>query len=758
MDHRGRQTDAKPRRFGEPLVSRRTVLTTGGVVVSSLLARPAAGQTSTDQAWPQYGTDSSNTATVEEQAGVRADPARQWELDIKTPVRSGIVSAGDSIFTFGSNGDLYAVDSSQNVRTFAVGAAPNGVSHDKRSRTALPAIDDGALYLGGLDGSLYAIDIESRSQIWSKPVGNPIRASPVVAGGSITVVATNGTVASVDPVSGDEQWSHGIEGRVVATPAVAGGTVFVGAESGSVTALDADTGEKVWTFDAGAAVTAALTLGESRVFVATEDGTVYALSRKSGKPDWDATVPAAVLASPSLSSETLYVADSRGTVAAVDAATGNRQWEGDAGDTVVGDPAATADVIYTPTESGSIVALGREDGSRLWSIDAGGAIVTPLTALHGRVYAGTLDGTVVAIEQDSGLVSTALSYGETAIEAVKQNSLIAGGATGTMLAAFGGYTAVKRLGGRSDESETDRSRPATRATSETSAIADLPATESDQLDLSGVSYDDFETGELIGSGGSADVHRTRVQQEGRERTVALKTPRMADYETVDRSFFEEFAQEAEVWNGIDDHEAIVSVLAWGEQPVPWIALEYMDGGNLDERMAELETDTALAHLERICDGVHHAHRHGVTHTDLKPENVLYTTVDGTLVPKVTDWGLANVLLEHSTSVQGMTPAYAAPEQIDPQQYGGTDDRTDIYQLGVIAYELLTGRRPFEHDTYSATMNAILNETPTPPATIDDSVDSALSEIVTRALAKDKDHRYETALHFRDALRQYYHNR
>jgi serine/threonine protein kinase len=103
----------------------------------------------------------------------------------------------------------------------------------------------------------------------------------------------------------------------------------------------------------------------------------------------------------------------------------------------------------------------------------------------------------------------------------------------------------------------------------------------------------------------------------------------------------------------------------------------------------------------------------------------------------------------------MTPAYASPEQIEPTSYGGTDDRTDVFQLGVVAYELLTGRRPFDHDTHAATMNAILNESPTPPAELNEAVEPPISDAVVRALQKDKDQRYETALHFRDALRRAY---
>jgi len=80
-------------------------------------------------------------------------------------------------------------------------------------------------------------------------------------------------------------------------------------------------------------------------------------------------------------------------------------------------------------------------------------------------------------------------------------------------------------------------------------------------------YQDFEEIELLGSGGNADVYKSRITHDGEERTVAIKTPRMSEYETVDTSFFDEFIQEAELWAQIDDHDKIISVFDWGQDPI-----------------------------------------------------------------------------------------------------------------------------------------------------------------------------------------------
>jgi serine/threonine protein kinase len=154
-------------------------------------------------------------------------------------------------------------------------------------------------------------------------------------------------------------------------------------------------------------------------------------------------------------------------------------------------------------------------------------------------------------------------------------------------------------------------------------------------------------------------------------------------------------------------------------------------------------------LLALCSGVHHAHRHGIVHADLKPENVLF---DG-YTPKIGDWGLARVLLEHSKSIEGLTPTYAAPEQLDPNEYGSVDDQTDVYQIGVIAYELLTGTVPYDRDNPAGTITAILSGDPTPPTEHNPELPPEIDDIVLTAMAKEKEDRYESVLYLRDALRE-----
>lgn len=180
-------------------------------------------------------------------------------------------------------------------------------------------------------------------------------------------------------------------------------------------------------------------------------------------------------------------------------------------------------------------------------------------------------------------------------------------------------------------------------------------------------------------------------------------------------------------------------------------MEYMDGGHLGTRIEEIETPQALWTALAITKGVRHAHRRGIAHLDLKPENVLFRTVeDAWDVPKVADWGLSKHLLKHSKSVEGLSPQYAAPEQFD-ESFGAADDITDVYQLGAVFYELFTGRPPFEGPPAKA-MREVLDEPPTPPSEVAD-VPEGLDEILLTALAKEKADRYESTLYLRDALQE-----
>jgi len=266
-----------------------------------------------------------------------------------------------------------------------------------------------------------------------------------------------------------------------------------------------------------------------------------------------------------------------------------------------------------------------------------------------------------------------------------------------------------------------------------------------------VDYGALTNKESIGGGGNADVTKATLPKPDGGVTLAIKEPRMSG--TLHTDAVRRMLEEAETWDMLSDHDHIVGVVDYGSKPIPWIAMEYMDGSHLGAQSGQMDIPQALWTAIAITKGVRHAHRRGVAHLDLKPENILFRIVGDTWdVPKVADWGLSKHLLEHSKSVEGLSPQYAAPEQVD-EDFGSADDVTDIYQLGAVFYELFTGRPPFEGNPAKA-MHKVLHEKPTPPSEIAD-IPEALDEILLRALAKEKDDRYESVLLLRNDLQDLY---
>ena len=261
-----------------------------------------------------------------------------------------------------------------------------------------------------------------------------------------------------------------------------------------------------------------------------------------------------------------------------------------------------------------------------------------------------------------------------------------------------------------------------------------------------VSYSDLrKESEPIGRGGEAVVYGATLQADSHQQYLALKEPDQR--ETLHAETVERFLKEAQTWKRLANHDHIVDVVDWGSQPLPWIAMEYMDGSNLQSRAGALSLNQAVWTAVSICKAIRYAHNRGVHHYDIKPQNVLFRTVAGEYydIPKVADWGLAEQALLSGGGKKGVTPAHAAPEQLF-DEYGEPDHRTDIYQLGLLSYELFTGTHPYEGD-----VSRIRSTDITPPTEIDPELPDELDTILSTALEVDPTDRYEDVLDLRRAL-------
>ena len=143
----------------------------------------------------------------------------------------------------------------------------------------------------------------------------------------------------------------------------------------------------------------------------------------------------------------------------------------------------------------------------------------------------------------------------------------------------------------------------------------------------------------------------------------------------------------------------------------------------------------------VTDGLRYAHEHGFIHRDIKPHNILLTE---DVVPKITDWGMSKVLAADvkKSSVTGFSLSYAAPEQVSPSEFGRTDERTDVYQLGVVFYGLVTGSIPFGGESIVEVGNAILRKSPSPSEYNPDA--EAVEKIILKCLENNLADRYQSA--------------
>jgi eukaryotic-like serine/threonine-protein kinase len=247
---------------------------------------------------------------------------------------------------------------------------------------------------------------------------------------------------------------------------------------------------------------------------------------------------------------------------------------------------------------------------------------------------------------------------------------------------------------------------------------------------------------LIGQGGMADVMLAVDEVLDRQVAVKILHARYAD----DPSFLTRFRREAQAAASLN-HPNIVAVYDFGEDGGrPFIVMEYVAGQSLRDllRREQVMPQRAVEIISDAALGLHYAHERGLVHRDIKPANILLTD-DGQ--PKVADFGIARAVSSHSvtqTAAVFGTAAYVAPEQAQGEN---VDRRTDVYALGCVLYELLTGRQPFTAESAVALAYKHVSESPVPPTRLNPDISPQLESVVMKAMAKAPEDRYQTARDF-----------
>lgn len=261
----------------------------------------------------------------------------------------------------------------------------------------------------------------------------------------------------------------------------------------------------------------------------------------------------------------------------------------------------------------------------------------------------------------------------------------------------------------------------------------------------------YEIESPIGQGGMASVYRARDLRLGRSVAVKILHQRYAN----DDEFVQRFDHEAMSAASLSAHPHIVDVYDVGEHGnTHYIVMGLIEGEDLKwliDREAPMQINRALQIVEQVADALGFAHRQGFIHRDIKPQNIL---IDRNGQAHITDFGIAKSKLSTAVTQAGMT--YGTADYISPEQAQGLDvqPQSDIYSLGMVLYEMLTGQLPFKGDTPMAVAIQHIQSTPVAPRQLNAAIPPALETIILQALSKDPRERPDSAQTFAMQLRNF----
>jgi outer membrane protein assembly factor BamB len=722
------------------------------ILFSGLVTVPAAAQsTSTTM---QFRYNAQHTGDYGPVAGSTLSNVKPtWRFTTRGPVESSPAVVNGVVYVGSWDNNVYAIDATNGAQLWSFATGDPVYSS--------PAVVNVVVYVGSNDHNVYALNATNGAQLWKYTTASWVESSPAVVNGVVYVGGNDSNVYALNATTGVKKWSYTTGSAVFSSPAVVNGVVYVGSDDNNTYAIDATNGAKLWSFATGGFVDSSPAVSNGVVYVGSDDSNVYALNATNGAKLWSfAAGYLGVESSPAVVNGVVYVGSDNHYVYALNATNGAQLWSQPTDSGVYSSPAVVNGVVYVGSDDNNIYALNATNGGRLWSLATRDIVVSCPAVVNGVVYVGSDDSNVYAIGTPPspggalpgsnwiaiGVVAVALlgivgmGYMRRSKRAATRHgpSVPSGGATkgvagGAVKGTAGG--AVTGTAGGVVTRATGAYEPQPPVARPSEQYGSAPSVEQYGLAYGLASAPSFpvELGSqysdvgYLGEGGFARVFSALNLQR---TPVAVKV-----LKTSDPKAGKLFATEAANWTVLR-HENIVRLFDYNIFPVPYLESELCDGNvELEMLRGPVTVERSIEIVEEVARGLSYAHKLKILHGDIKPSNMLLKDN----VVKVSDWGLSKLKTEQSVSIAGVTLQYAAPEELS-RQFGRADERTDIYQLGVLFYQLVTGKLPFADEP--TIVDAILQQVPVPPSQIR-PVSPKLDSIILKCLRKRKEERYQS---------------